>query len=89
MAAGYIVAQYSITDHDMWEEYSAAAGALVFKHGGKTLVVENETKVLDGNAPGKTTVALECESMDAAQGWYDSPEYQEIAAAQIIAGTSR
>ncbi len=40
-------------------------------------MVEHEAIVLEGN-PEKATVIIEFESVEAAQQWYQSPEYQSI-----------
>jgi uncharacterized protein (DUF1330 family) len=50
--AGYLIANYTITNEEAYQGYIAAVGAV--------------------------TVVLKFPSMQALQGWYDSPEYREI-----------
>ena len=46
-------------------------------HGGKILVAGPGSTPVEGN-PGAITVVLEFPTREALEGWYNSPEYQEI-----------
>ena len=46
-------------------------------YGGKWLVLDAQVQVLEGAWPG-SAVLMEFPDMDAAKGWYYSPEYQAI-----------
>lgn len=72
----YVIANVTILDQEKYNEYLAAGGGTLIQYGGKMLVASTDSKVLEGN-PGPLTAVVEFESMEAAQRWYDSPEYTE------------
>ncbi len=73
----YLIANYNITNPEGYSAYTASAGPTVLAHGGEILVAGPGAKAVEGN-PGAITVVLKFPSMDALQGWYDSPEYQKV-----------
>ncbi|MGH1344412.1 MAG: DUF1330 domain-containing protein [Nannocystales bacterium] len=74
---GYIVVQIdSIDDPDtFFTEYANRAAPTLAKHGFVGMVASAEPNRLEGAAPDGWTVVLQFPSVDAAQGWYDDPEY--------------
>ncbi len=72
----YVIANVTILDQEKYNEYRTAGGGTLAQYGGKVLVASIDSKVLEGN-PGPVTAVVEFESMEAAQRWYDSPEYTE------------
>jgi uncharacterized protein (DUF1330 family) len=75
--AGYLIANYQITNEDGYQAYIAAVGATIMAHGGEILVAGPGSEAVEGN-PEPVTVVLKFASKDALRGWYDSPEYREI-----------
>lgn len=75
--ASYLVANYNVTNQEGYNQYLAAVGPTIMGHGGKILVAGPGATPVEGN-PGTITIVLEFPSREALQGWYDSPEYQEI-----------
>ncbi len=75
--ASYLVATYKITNPEAFGAYMAAVGPTIVSHGGKILVAGPDSVAVEGN-PDPVTVVLQFPTRDALQGWYDSPEYQEI-----------
>jgi uncharacterized protein (DUF1330 family) len=75
--AGYLIANYQITNEDGYQAYIAAVGATIMAHGGEILVAGPGSEAVEGN-PKPVTVVLKFASKDALRGWYDSPEYREI-----------
>ncbi len=75
--SAYVVANYTITNAEGYGAYMAAVGPTIVKHGGSILVAGPGSKPVEGD-PGEVTIVLKFPSMEALQGWYDSPEYQEI-----------
>ena len=73
---GYVIASYTVTDEEKFAPYPPAAGPSLAQYGGKVLVASADSKVLEGN-PAPRTVVIEFESVEAAQRWYDSPEYNQ------------
>jgi uncharacterized protein (DUF1330 family) len=75
----YALIELEITDRDGMGPYIAAVTDTITAHGGKYLVRAGRTEVVEGNlGEFPTKVVLEFPSMEAAKGWYGSPEYQAI-----------
>lgn len=76
-APGYIVVQIDeIEDpNTFFSDYAERAGPTLAKHGFVGLVASAEPNRLEGEAPDGWTVVLQFPSVEAAQGWYDDPEY--------------
>ena len=77
MMPGYVIANYTIHNREEYDKYPPAVGPTISQYGGRLLVVDREVKALEGE-PGQVIVVLEFESVEAAQRWYDSPEYSAI-----------
>jgi uncharacterized protein (DUF1330 family) len=75
--AGYLIANYNITNPEGYQTYIAAVGATIIAHGGEILVAGPGSEAIEGD-PGAVTVVLRFPSKDVLRTWYDSPEYQEI-----------
>lgn len=75
--AGYLIANYKITNPDGYQTYIGAVGATIVAHGGEILVAGPGSEAVEGE-PGPVTVVLKFPSKDKLRAWYDSPEYQEI-----------
>ena len=75
--AGYVIANYEVTNGEGYQNYLATVVPTIAAHGGKILVAGSDHDGVEGS-PGPVTVVLEFPSKAAARAWYDSPEYQEI-----------
>ena len=75
--AGYLIANYKITNPEGYQSYIAAVGPTILGHGGEILVAGEGSEIVEGE-PGPVTVVLKFPSKDALRTWYDSAEYQEI-----------
>lgn len=75
--AAYLVALVDVTDADAYQEYATRAGAAAKKNDLKFLARGGRTVSLEGPPPPGRVVILPFENMEAAQAYYDSPEYQE------------
>jgi uncharacterized protein (DUF1330 family) len=75
--AGYFIANYTITNQAEYNQYLAAVGPILRAHGSESIVIDRDCERLEGEA-GRVTVVLRFATKDAAQAWYDSPEYQAI-----------
>lgn len=71
----YVIFQYDITNPEGYQPYMAAAGPTVFQYGGEVVAADPNGIALEGDKPGNVVV-LKFESAEAAQKWYESPEYQ-------------
>ena len=86
---GYILAEIAVTNPEPYQAYVAKAGPLVEKHGGKYLVRGGRNESREGAAPAGRLVILEFSSFEAAQAFYDSPDYQAILPVRMANATSR
>lgn len=76
--AAYVIGNYTITNPETYAEYPKNAAATVAQYGGKTIVVSHDPVILEGK-PRAVLVVVRFDSIEAAQRWYDSEEYQAIA----------
>ena len=74
---GYIIAEIEITNPEGYKGYSAMVPATIEKFGGKFLVRGGANHVLEGDWPQRRRVILEFPTVEAARGWYDSPDYEK------------
>jgi len=77
MPKAYVVLTEAIKDPEGMNAYSAASAPSLRRGGASVLSVDARPTVLEGEWHGDRTVVLEFESVEAAQAWYHSEEYQE------------
>ena len=75
--ASFLVANYNVTNQDGYDAYVAAVVPTIVSHGGKILVAGPGSTGIEGS-PGTITIVLQFPTREALEGWYNSPEYQEI-----------
>lgn len=85
----YVIADVEVSDPERYGEYSAQVAATVERHGGRFLVRGGATETIEGDWLPTRLVIIEFPLMDAAHGWYDSPEYQRILGLRQEAATAR
>jgi len=72
----YMIAINEVSDQERYaKEYVSPAQKSVRDHGGEYLAAGPGTQ-LAGNLPHEPVVILRWESMEALQGWRNSPEFQ-------------
>jgi uncharacterized protein (DUF1330 family) len=74
----YVVALETIHDQAMFAEYAKGVAATLLPFEGRFVARGGKFTVLEGEWPQPRTVIIEFPSRDAAQGWYDSADYQKI-----------
>jgi uncharacterized protein (DUF1330 family) len=91
MPKGYIIARVTVADPERYGEYARATIEALRIHGGKALVRSGRFIELEGSARPRNVV-LEFESLEKAEAYYRSAEYQNakmkregVAVAEIIA----
>ena len=82
--AYYMVANYTVKDKDMYEEYRQGVRPTLMQYGAKIIAVDHAPNDIEGES-GHTLVILEFESEEAAMTWYNSPEYQAVVNLRIDA----
>jgi uncharacterized protein (DUF1330 family) len=85
--AAYVVVDVRRTDLERAARYSALSGPSVERHGGRFLARGGAVRVLEGDWNPERVVVIEFSSADAAQAWFDSPDYVEARAVREGAGT--
>ncbi len=76
--SAYIVFSYTVTDPEKYQAYLEAVSQTIEQHNVQILAVGSQHKILEGT-PAQNTVILKFESKEAAEAWYNSPEYQAAA----------
>ncbi len=75
--AGYLIANYRITNAEGYEAYPPAVTATLLACGADVLVADYESEVVEGEA-SSVTIVLRFPSKEAARDWYNSSDYQKI-----------
>ena len=74
----FVIATETINDEAAFSEYRKAVPATLETFGGKFVVRGGSLNLLEGEWPHSRLVIIEFPSREAAEGWYKSPEYQNI-----------
>ena len=85
----YVIFDIHVDDPDAYAPYREPAGKTVEEHGGRYLARGGACEVLEGHWDVDRLVILEFPSMEQAQAWYRSAEYQEVAAIRQSASRGR
>lgn len=78
MGKVYIIGTITITHPEGYKAYAAEVPKTVAAAGGRYLVRGGASTLLEGETLGERHVILEFPSRAAAEGWYNSIEYQKI-----------
>lgn len=74
----YVIAQFNVTDCDGFEAYREAAPPIVEAYGGRFLVRGGAIASIEGETDRPRMIVLEFPDRNAAERFYNSPEYQAI-----------
>jgi len=73
----YIMVQMKVENlEDLIQRYAQFAIPILHKHGGVMIAGSPTPKVKEGDWDGNWAAILRFPSMEAAEGWYNSEEYQ-------------
>lgn len=75
----YVIAIINIHDRERYGEYEAGFMAIFSNYGGAMLSVDEAPQVLEGDWSYTRTVLIGFASVDGAENWFFSPEYQALA----------
>ncbi len=87
--SAYVVVDIERTDLERAAAYAKMSGPSVERHGGRFLARGGTVRVLEGEWEPKRLVVIEFPSIDAAEAWFDSPDYREARAMREDAGIWR
>ena len=76
--AAYVLADITILDPDVYEDYRRQVGAVIEKYGGRYLVRGGASEVFEGGWRPNRLIVLEFPDMDALRRWYQSDDYQAL-----------
>jgi uncharacterized protein (DUF1330 family) len=80
--AAYLIASIRIHDETGYDEYRSRTPAIVEAHGGRFLVRGGKVHPLEGSMDVERFVIIEFPSVEAAQAFYDSEDYQRVLPAR-------
>ena len=84
MKPAYLVVQLKIRNRDECiQRYGLPVLAMFEDIGAEILAVSPDPVVLDGEWAGNWTVVIRFPSMQVAEDWYQSPEYQPLKELRI------
>ena len=89
MPKGYVIANVDVTNPEAYADYARQVPATIEQYGGRYLVRGGEQVTKEGEAPLPRTVILEFPSLEQAQAWYDSPEYQGVVGIRHANATNK
>lgn len=87
--SAYLIARVTVNDPEEYKKYTAVTPALVAAFGGKFIVRGGDKITLEGPEETQRVVIIEFESMERAQEFYNSPEYQEALKIRQSASTAQ
>jgi uncharacterized protein (DUF1330 family) len=74
--AAYILANVKVTNPEQYEDYRRLSTLAMKERGAEVLVRGGKTTVLEGDWTPERIVLLKFSTAEAAQAFYDSPEYR-------------
>jgi len=88
LAFGYVIAQISVTDPEIYAEYIKLVLPTIEHYGGEFLVRGGQSVSYEGEPSGDRNVVIRFPSYQAAHDWYHSEEYSTAKALRRSASTS-
>ncbi|MCX7742857.1 MAG: DUF1330 domain-containing protein [Tepidimonas sp.] len=89
MMSAYIIADVDVTDPEQYEDYKRWSTHAIQTHGAQVLVRGGAVTVLEGDWQPSRIVVLRFPTVQAAQAFYDSPEYRRARQARAGAAVMR
>ena len=84
----HFIAHISIDDADGDREYEEGFFPILKQHGGRFISYDDDVTVLEGERAEGRTVVIQFESESALLGWWNSPEYVELAKHRHLSTTA-
>jgi uncharacterized protein (DUF1330 family) len=83
--AAYFVWHNRIRDAAKMQEYLPKALATLTPYHPEVLVLDENSKVVEGSTPWLRTIVVKFQSRDDAMAWYNSPAYQALLPLRLAA----
>ncbi|YCH20244.1 DUF1330 domain-containing protein [Pseudomonas sp. D1-3] len=74
--SAYLIGKMNITDQGRYDNYKRLTPEIVKAHGGRFISRGGQKFFLEGEAESRRVVLVEFPSVEAAQRFYDSEEYE-------------
>ena len=87
--AAYVIAEVSVTDPKLFEEYRKLVPPTLEAYGGKFVVRGGTVETKEGGWTPARIVVLQFPSMEQARKWYHSSEYAPALAMRIKSANTR
>jgi uncharacterized protein (DUF1330 family) len=84
----HFLAHFTIDDPEKYHVYEKGFFPILKAHGGRFITYDDDAVVLEGSAPQGRRVIIEFDSEEQCMAWWNSPEYQELAAHRRAGTTS-
>ena len=85
----YYINETKVNDPETIKPYLEAVRGIVEKYGGRYLARGGKAESLEGSPLNGNIIVIAFKSVEDAQKWYRSPEYQAIVGFRHKAATSR
>ncbi|MCX6394388.1 MAG: DUF1330 domain-containing protein [Solirubrobacterales bacterium] len=76
----HFIAHFTVNDPDGYRVYEKGFFPILKAHGGQFVTFDDNPVILEGDHAAGRTVMIQFPSEEALQGWWNSPEYRELAA---------
>jgi uncharacterized protein (DUF1330 family) len=89
-APAYYVVEVNVRDLDKYKnDYASHVAATLAPYGGRYLAAGGRTESIEGAPPASRVSILEFPSVDKAEAWYNSPDYDKIKPVRHAVATTR
>ncbi len=75
----HFIAHLTVDDPDGYRVYEKGFFPILKAHGGQFVTYDDNVVELEGDRAAGRTVIIQFESEEQLMGWWNSPEYQELA----------
>ena len=75
---GYLIAQINVKNLDNYQEYLKNVTHIANKYGGQYIVRAGKYEIMEGEWPYQRNVVIQFPSIEKAQEFYNSKEYEPI-----------
>ncbi len=75
----HFIAHLTVNDADGYRVYEKGFFPILKAHGGQFVTFDDDVVELEGDRAAGRTVIIEFDSEEQLMGWWNSPEYQELA----------
>jgi uncharacterized protein (DUF1330 family) len=84
-SGAYLVASITVNDAERFKDYSDHTPPMIASYGGEYLARGTATHCLEGVPPRERVVLVRFPSLEKAQAWYESEEYQALLPVRLEA----